>query len=383
MKLSAISYKEHRSDPREWTLNRITFGDVNLLVGKNATGKTRTLNIINAFSNLLSGQNIKLRNGEWKAEFSHRGDSFLYNLTLRDRMVTYERLDRVKRGKKKNLLRRTKSGSGTIWAERSKSALEFEAPRDQLVAVARRDRIQHNFFIPLVDWGKSVFHFKFGREGTNTFGLSIDDSVQSDKFDPKDTSNVIGIFKRGEQEFGPDFVSDVITDMQSVAYSLELVGCHTPVGVEFSGPLSGKVLGMYVKEKELSCTTEQISISAGMFAALSLIIQVNYRIRSMSPSCFIIDDIGEGLDFERSCALIRVLIKKAQNSSVQLLMSTNDRFVMNAVPLEMWTVLNRTGAVIKSYNVRNSRGKFERFRFTGLNNFDLFATDYLIADSKR
>ena len=383
MKLSAISFKENRNDPREWTLNKVTFGDVNLLVGKNATGKTRTLNIINVFSNLLSGQSNRLLDGEWKAEFSHRGDSFLYNLILRDRLVAYEKLDRVKRNRTKNLLKRTRSGSGTIWAEKSKSYIDFEAPRDQIVAVARRDRIQHNFFIPLVDWGKSVFHFRLGRDATNTFGVNIEDSMQIQKFDPKDTSNVIGIFLRGEQEFGNEFVSDVITDMQSVAYSLESVGLHAPVGVKFSGPLPGKLLGIYVKEEELSCTTEQISISAGMFATLSIIIQVNYRIRSMNPSCFIIDDIGEGLDFERSCALIKVLIKKAQNSSVQLLMSTNDRFVMNTVPLELWTVLNRTGSVIKSYNIRNSRGKFARFRFTGLNNFDLFATDYLIADSKK
>ena len=65
----------------------------------------------------------------------------------------------------------------------------------------------------------------------------------------------------------------------------------------------------------------------GMFRALSIIVQVNYSVLADTPSCILIDDIGEGLDFERSCDLIDVLISKAKNSSVQLLMATNDRFV--------------------------------------------------------
>jgi len=120
-----------------------------------------------------------------------------------------------------------------------------------------------------------------------------------------------------------------------------------------------------------------------MFAALSIIIQINYRIRSMTPSCLLIDDIGEGLDYERSCELIDLLIEKAKSHSIQLLMTTNDRFVMNRVPLELWTVLNRTGSSVKAYNIHNSAKLFEKFRFTGLSNFDFLATDYLFSDTTK
>ncbi len=119
-----------------------------------------------------------------------------------------------------------------------------------------------------------------------------------------------------------------------------------------------------------------------MFAALSIIIHVDYRIMSMKPSCFIIDDIGEGLDYERSCSLIELLIEKSTGNQFQLIMSTNDRFVMNSVALDMWTVLRRDGCVVKGLNVLNSKSKFDEFKYTGLNNFDLFATDYLFSDKK-
>ena len=100
-------------------------------------------------------------------------------------------------------------------------------------------------------------------------------------------------------------------------------------------------------------------------------------ILSGRPSCILIDDIGEGLDFDRSCALIELLMKKATHSQVQLVMSTNDRFVMNKVPLEAWSVLQREGGTVRVRNYQNSRAIFDDFKFTGLSNFDFLATDFI------
>ena len=56
-------------------------------------------------------------------------------------------------------------------------------------------------------------------------------------------------------------------------------------------------------------------------------------------------------------------------------MATNDRFVMNQVPLEEWSVLlrSRTHVNVKNYN--NSRDLFEEFKFTGLSNFSFLELD--------
>lgn len=384
MKLSAISYCEYPKDVREWKLDKLVFGSSNLLVGKNATGKTRTLRIIKVLSNLLSGQKKDLVNGRWDAEFVQEDVRFHYTLNIKDQQVLSEKLLRVRAGRKKMLLQRRKNGSGQLWAEKSKRSVDFQSPQDQIVAVARRDKIQHSYFIPLVDWGKAVFFFPFGRElGAQTLLLKVEDPAQKQLFDPKDTSMVVDIFQRGEKEFGNKFVTDVVSDMQQIGYLVDKIEVDTPTGVIVSRPIPGKLLSLNVKEKDLRCITEQMYISAGMFAALSVIVQINYLIRSLSPSCFIIDDIGEGLDYERSCAIIDVLIDKASKYSIQLIMSSNDRFVMNRVPLQMWTILNRKGSVVKGFNIHNSAKKFEQFRFTGMSNFDLFATNYLFSNSRK
>ena len=60
---------------------------------------------------------------------------------------------------------------------------------------------------------------------------------------------------------------------------------------------------LFAKEQALACPTQQPEMSQGMFRALSVIILLTYTVIASRPSCIIVDDIGEGLDFERSCKL--------------------------------------------------------------------------------
>jgi predicted ATPase len=142
-------------------------------------------------------------------------------------------------------------------------------------------------------------------------------------------------------------------------------------------PPPGEPVSLAIKEKDLPGAVEQHTVSQGMFRALSLIIQLNFGLMSRRAACILVDDIGEGLDFERSCAIIDLLRRKARDSAVQLIMSTNDRFVMNKVPLEEWCLLQRTGNKVCVRNYRNSKEAFDRFKVTGLNNFDFLATDFI------
>jgi predicted ATPase len=128
-----------------------------------------------------------------------------------------------------------------------------------------------------------------------------------------------------------------------------------------------------VQEHDLTKELQQTDISQGMFRALSLIIQLTYSNMFKRPSCILIDDIGEGLDYERASALITLLTEKAKDSSVQLIMSTNDRFVMNNVPLEYWSVAERAPNGCRIYSCENAPEKFRDFQLTGLSNFDFFA----------
>ncbi len=91
MRLKSINYSEFDGTSRVWTLSGLTLGAINLIVGKNATGKTRTLNLIVVLGNLLSGrQKPELTTGTWRAEFEHDGKVLHYLLKLEDRKVIGE-----------------------------------------------------------------------------------------------------------------------------------------------------------------------------------------------------------------------------------------------------------------------------------------------------
>jgi hypothetical protein len=135
---------------------------------------------------------------------------------------------------------------------------------------------------------------------------------------------------------------------------------------------------LMVTENDRNTFVVQQDMSQGMFRALSIIIHLTYHVLMKTPITILIDDIGEGLDFDRSSKLIQLLIEIAEeNDFIQLIMSTNDRYVMNNVPLEYWQIIQRNGGECKIYNYKNSKEIFDEFEYTGLNNFDFLATDFI------
>ena len=71
MDIKTISYKEFVRTKRAWSLEKFELGKINLLVGKNATGKTRTLNIIGSLANLVSGYRPLFQDGNYEVTFSN------------------------------------------------------------------------------------------------------------------------------------------------------------------------------------------------------------------------------------------------------------------------------------------------------------------------
>jgi len=373
--LQQFRYSQQQGDPQEWRMETLAVGMVMLLVDKNASGKSRTLNVINGLGLLVSGATkLVFRSGDYWVHYEDGAVGYEYELAYTDARVTKERFS--KNGQV--LLDRGLDGVGSLLAEKPQQMLEFQTPPGELAAVNRRDSLQHSYFEVLHTWGKGVRHFQFGTPlGKDQLAFLTKDKPSD--FDPRNTNQVIAVFRRGLKEFGDEFVRGVITDMGSIGYNLDEIGIRAPqsLTVTIEPTLPGELVVLYVKERDLPGITEQLDMSQGMFRALAVVIHLNYSQRSERPSCILIDDVGEGLDFDRSCALIDLLMHKAQQGDMQLIMSTNDRFVMNRVPLQYWSVIHREGNICRFFNYENSRDKFEAFKLTGMNNFDFFATDFV------
>ena len=377
MQLTSISYKEFEGQDQEWTLDGLTLGRINLLVGKNATGKSRTLNLIGGLAQLLCGdRSPTLLSGSYRATFVEGEKRMVYSLRIEDRQVLSESftVDGV------NLLKRGENGEGLIYADKINKGMmiEFQTPQDELAAFVRRDSKQHSFLEPLHAWGIGVRHYSFGTPlGKDHFPIVVKKGGAVP--DGKKADEVVGLFMRAKKDFRERFVGAVVRDMESVDYPISEIGVAAPVSIQFEHSFSDDLVGLWVREHGLKGITDQAVMSQGMFRVLSILILTNYLECKQLPACLIIDDIGEGLDFDRSCLLIDLLRAKAAKSKIQLITATNDKFVMNQVPLDEWSVLNRKGSNVHVLNHENSRELFEEFRFTGLSNFSFFEMDYLNA----
>ncbi|WP_353930140.1 ATP-binding protein [Okeanomitos corallinicola TIOX110] len=382
MKLDFVEYSEDQGKPSEWRLDGCQLGNVNLIVGKNASGKSRILKAINLISNLLSGDEFLEADDQLKEcklifDSNQQEQKKVYILKVENGEVVQE----IFTIGSKTYLDRKESGEGKVWAEKLGQDIDFQTPPNGLAIFKRRDSIQHPQFEELYNWANSLRYYKFGTElGKRCLGST---KVKTKNIDLKDTDRVVDIFIAGEKEFGENFIQAITSDMLSIGYNIFQIETKTPSLFSISNEqydLPIKLQCIYVQESDLKAKTEQGLISQGMFRVLSLIIQLNYALLAKKPSCILIDDIGEGLDFERSSAMIKLLINKAEaeNGLVQLIMTTNDRFIMNGIPLEYWSVIERKAGLAKLHNIHNSKEIFDDFKFTGLNNFDFFATQFYL-----
>jgi ABC-type multidrug transport system ATPase subunit len=372
MYLQNLTFRENAGQNIEWLIDNVSLGEINLVVGKNSSGKTRTLNALSDLVSMLRGKGTSATGPvSYELRYTNGRDLMRYELEYDLETI---RMERLYVGEEL-VIERGEGGKGVVKYEATPGAifLEFEIPHDQLACYAKRDRLQHPFIEIIHGWAISLRRFDFSGDLGKT-RYAIKSTFDAKEIDWSETNNsLVPVITVANEEF-PEFRELILKDMQQIGYELEEFGMmHSS---ERYGNSSEDRFTVYTAEKGLEKRVTQRDMSQGMFRAFSVLVQVNYYILCRQKGLVIIDDIGEGLDFARAKQLVQVLIAKAKESGIQLIMSTNDSFIMNAVDIENWAVIMREGHKISLYNYENSKDIFEEFKFTGLNNFDFYASEF-------
>ena len=351
MPLKSFSCAERQASDQGWSTEPLTFGPVSLLVGRNATGKTRILSTLAELAEILAARRaLPPHSAEWRVELAD-GESLAYQLNTEQSKVTGEEF----RSGTKILLSRSANGHGRIYAEKLRQEIDFQSPAAHIAAVSRRDLLQHPFLEPLHAWAASVDYFSFGAPPSRGAAAAS-------------TGDILDRFQRGIAQGGSEFTERIRQDMTVLGYPLE--------GIRISHSSNAGDPVLLVKESRLRAPIPLTALSQGMLRSLGLVLFLNTTRSNSTPACLLIDDLGEGLDFDHSCQAIEWLLERARSSGFQLVFSTNDRFIMNKVPLEHWSILEQQGEITRVVNYFNSRQRFDDFKFTGLSNFDFFSMDF-------
>lgn len=367
MRLKSLKYKENvdREDANPWELQEIHLGEHNLIVAKNATGKTRILTVLHNLARLIQNPQIVVNGvpqkitaeGEWIAFFTDESDCvFEFSVAFKKGQVVREEI--VVNGEIK--LKR-KLSSAEIFSNTTLKWQKISPPNDQLVLHVRRDKHEFPFLENLISWAQGVRGLSFGN--TSPYMIEIPGK-------PSQLTSLNAVPSALEQ-LSSSQLQNVLKQLRNVGYGLETASTGSAEGL----PPTAKII--FIKEEGIIHPLKQFEISHGMFRAFSLLTIVEFLRTSSDVGCILIDDFGEGLDFERVKKLSELIFCKKFESNIQIVATSNDAFLMNAVPLDDLTICYRSNHIVSGLNYSNAKEKFDAWRQLGLNNFDLFSSDYL------
>lgn len=310
MTLKSLTYSEFEDDPRHWSIEHTEFEGINLMVGRNSTGKTRILNVIFSICRIISGVHTKAFNsGNFFIEVELDEKLYSYEISFQKAKVIQESLlvDGVER------LSRDAVGEGLVYFASEDKSIPFQIDPEVIAIQNKNDRLQHPFINDLAQWASSVRLYNFGSD----FGKSR--LMQQPTADLTgsvglvaiiDADNTVGAYINGYQRFNQEFDKAIIRDMGKLGYHLEEVAAEPLDQLGLGLPAS--LLGLITVERDLGLLRNpQMGMSQGMFRAMALIIHINLAIFSKEQKLLLIDDIGEGLDYERATEIIDLeLIRK-------------------------------------------------------------------------
>lgn len=358
MILKSISYNEFRNKKNYWEVNDVNFSKLNLIVGLNATGKTRLTNVISNLAAILASK--KRLNGNWDLTFSNGTKlEYSFKLYINNLKIEYEEIK-----ENDQLLLERKKESGKIFSKKEKRFHDFNPPDDELTLNVRRDTAHYPFLEVFIEWAKQLKGYAFS-------GVLKDQITVPNKPEGylESLTTVPYILKDASGD--AKLIKNILYEMTQIGYPITKISTKA---LELQPNLQN-IFHVILKESDLKCETNQASMSNGMFRALCLIVLLEYLLKKRKTGTILIDDLGEGLDFERSSKLTNLIFDKMQNTNFQLIVTSNNRFLINNVDMKNINYLTRKGHIVTSLNYHNNKDVFDKFIMTGLNNFDFLNPD--------
>lgn len=335
-----------------WGAEKLDLFPQNLLVGKNAVGKSTVISALSQMASIISQRKPLEENSDFSYTMAVENSEYfaVYKFKWVEKRVADEQL--VVLGT---------DGRKKVWIERTSGEAKFDGevvnpPQDKLLLNLKRDTVLYREIESIISWAENVDAFSF-----NEFDIDGDERLYSRFI--KGGDNLYSMVKA----LSPESIENVVSTAAEMGYHLEKIEAFEYADVK-------KVL---FKEKDVSRPLFDFNLSKGMFRTLYLLIYLEYVAQSGKPATLLIDDLCEGLDYDRSTKLGKYVFDYCSKNDIQLIATSNDSFLMDVVDLNYWSILQREGSKVSAISHKNHPELFEDFSFTGLSNFDLLSSDFI------
>lgn len=350
MHIKSFEYKNYT-----WKLDTIYLNQLNLIVGKNAVGKTKTLNALIEVAKFIKGDStMDTENHQCRIVFVDAdGKELMYSYKWSGDEVSTETM----RIENQVIISRTANQSVL-------KGDTINPPANKLIIQTQRDTNKFPEFETVISWAEHTRGFSFSDlTAFNSFSIPnmFSESIKFDELYEK---------MDGEKE---NFIKNT---MRELGYKINEIS-----KLELS---QHKII--FINEEGVIKPLLSYSMSNGMLRVFYILTYMAYVAAVEGAKTFLVDDLGEGLDFSRSSKLSKIMFNYCESNDIQLIVTSNDNFLMNAIDLNNWIVLQRTGDRVKTFSQTTHPEMFIKFRKMGLNNFDILSTDFVdkfILDSSK
>ncbi len=347
-----------------WKLDGLKLSQFAILTGRNGVGKSRTCNVITNTIKSIAGR-IGLQLGNKRIVIdTAENTSFEVIINTEQNssnnlFIKEEKLFQIVNDERKFLFDRN-----NIYDSNISQTVQYSPPDNMLTFHVRRDKVSHPFIEEILR-EISKFHFvNFDEPKMLAVGKLLEKHLPMEML-PSMTPICF------EQFVTEDKKKIILDQINSVGFLIEDIFVLSTV-VAARGETQ-KVPMLYLKEKQVSSPYSIIQASSGMMKMIFLIVTLNLI---ESGSCILIDNIGDGLDYRRSIEAMRILEDKAKET--QIIISTNNEFLLNQTDIRNWNILHRNGSVVKAYNYSNNKEKLIKFSDSGLSNYEYFRDEYYL-----
>lgn len=338
MYLKYFSYKAG-----EWLLNPIPFNKQTLVVGENATGKTKMqMALFRAINTMLMKPVEPSTEPNFLAAFIFDVSSekkLYYTVSVIENKIVHERL--FYKGEDDLASRLDKKCS--FYGEQN-----ISLPEKMSVLQAKTDLVKYPEAASIIEWANASRKISFS------------------KLHPINGYETLTIEKM--------YNSLETEEIAQIKGMLNELGYHIQDIKLFN--LEDRIQFVYLEEMGVEKKILAMEMSNGLYRVLYILFYMFY-VSKQNVKFITIDDLGEGLDYRRSTQLGRLLFEFCKEQDIQLIASSNDCFLMDSVELNNWLILSRKETQIEGISNASYPQLFERFKKMGLRNFDIFRTDFI------
>lgn len=353
MRIKSFSYLSE-----DWVLQKIDLQEVNLLVGTNGTGKSKTLFYLNLLRSFIKSGDffIKDEHGIWEISWlTDSNQTLTYTLGLKlnkEDIGVFVSEESLLLGDK-IILQRKKDYSCQIFSEISQQADIFNPPIDEMALLSRRDTKAYPYIENIIEWAKNSYELQFSSIKMDNESMQIESDYEQYPI----------LFSRLNSEHR----ERIIINCNFIGFKISNIKYESTGHSHF----------LILTEEGLNTPIYQFDLSQGMMRSICVLIYIEYLISKSKTATLLIDDLGEGLDYERAIELGKMLFTLCKENNIQLIATSNDSFLMNVIDIDYWNVLIREGKIVKAINKVNHPAIFEDFRFEGTSNFNFFSSSFL------